>query len=131
MGLANQKRYDLSGKVCTGSLDSLSLKSLLEPDSSQFPAHSIDCRHEAEGTAHEFLVTGTAVEEKTLEAFRVGHDDGADLLKAEMSSLVEKYSGYIECWDDVRGAPLDVKLLWAARAVEMQFFEKMGVSRPI
>ena len=34
-GLANQKRYDLSGKVCTGNLDYLSV-------ASQFPAHWID-----------------------------------------------------------------------------------------
>ena len=36
--------------------------------------------------------------------------------------MVEKYSGYVGCWDDVSGAPLDVKLLRAAREVEMQFF---------
>ena len=41
--------------------------------------------------------------------------------------MVEKCSGYVERWDDVSGAPLDVKLLRAAREVEMQFFEKMGV----
>ena len=44
-----------------------------------------------------------------------------------MDSLVEKYLGYVECWDDVSGAPLDVKLLRSARAVEMQLFEMMGV----
>ena len=44
-----------------------------------------------------------------------------------MDSLVEKYSGYVECWDDVSNAPLDVKLLRAARAIDMDFFEKMGV----
>ena len=87
----------------------------------------IDNKHEPEGTAHEFLVTDTAVEEEALGAFKVGHNDGADLLKVEMSSLVEKYFGCVECWDDVSGAPLDVKLLRAAREVEMQFFEKMGV----
>ena len=95
--LSNQEMYDLSGKVCTGTLDSLSLKSLLEPDSFQFPAHWIDSQHEPEGTAHELLVTDSAVEEEALGAFRVGHNDGADLLKAETSSLAEKYSGYIEC----------------------------------
>ena len=92
-GVANQTRYDLSGKVCTGSLDSLSLKSLLDPDSFQFPAHWIDSIQEPEGTAHKFLVTDTAVEEEVLGAFRVRHNDGADLLKIEMSSFVEKYSG--------------------------------------
>ena len=78
--------YDLSGKICTGSLDSLSLKSLLGLGGSQFPAHFIDCKHEPEGTAHEFLATDTAVEEEALGAFRVGHNDGADILKAEMST---------------------------------------------
>ena len=47
--------------------------------------------------------------------------------KAEMSSFIEQYSGYIGCWGDSSGAPLDVKLLRAARAVEMQPFEKIGV----
>ena len=59
--------------------------------------------------------------------FIVGHNDGADLLKAEMSSLVEKYSGYIDLWNDVSGAPLDVKLPRAAGAAEMQLFENMGI----
>jgi hypothetical protein len=80
-GLANQKRYDLSGKVCTGSLDYLLLMSLLEPIDSLLPAHWIDSKHEPEGTAHEFLVTDTAVEEEALGAFKVGHIDGADILK--------------------------------------------------
>ena len=126
-GIANEKRYDLSGKVCTGSLDSLSLKSLLEPGTFQFPAHWIDSMHAPEGSAHEFLATDTVVEEEALGAFRVGHNDGADLLRAEMSNLVAKYSGYVECRDDVSGAPLDAKRLRAARAVEMQFVEKMNV----
>ena len=126
-GFANQKTYDLSGKVCTGNLDYLSLMSLLEPVDSQFPAQWIDNKHEPEGTAHRFLATDTAAEEEALEAFKVGHNDGADLLSIEMSSLVEKYSGYVECWDDVSGAPLDAKFLRAARDVEMQFFENMCV----
>ena len=40
---------------------------------------------------------------------------------------MERHSGYIQCWDDVTGAPLDVKLLRQARALEMQFFGRMGV----
>ena len=85
-GLANQKRYDVSGMVCTGSLNSLSLKSLLEPDSSRFPAHWIDSKHEPDGTAHKFLVTGAAFEEEAIGAFKVGHNDGADLLRIETNS---------------------------------------------
>ena len=60
-------------------------------------------------------------------ALHVGANVGADLLKLEMSSLVETYSGYAECWGDVSGAPLDVKLLRATRALEMQFFDNTGV----
>ena len=44
-----------------------------------------------------------------------------------MDSLVEKYSGYVGCWVAVSWAPLDVRLLRAARAVEMQFFGRRGV----
>ena len=44
-----------------------------------------------------------------------------------MNALVQKISGDWECSDDVSGAPLDEKLLREARALEMHFFEKMGV----
>ena len=27
-------------------------------------------------------------------------------MRREMSTIIEKYSGYAECWDDVTGAPL-------------------------
>ena len=76
-------------------------------------------KHEPEGTPHEFLVVDTAIEQEAFGAFGVGHNDGADLFKIEMSSLVEKYLGYVKCWNGISGAPLDVKLLRAARAVEM------------
>ena len=92
-----RRRYDLSGKVCSGNPDYLSLMSLLEPVDSQFPTHWIDNKHEPEGTAHEFLVIDSAAEEEALGVFKVGHNDGADLLRIEMSSLVEKFSGYVEC----------------------------------
>ena len=39
----------------------------------------------------------------------------------------ERSGGYVESWDDVSGSPLDVRLLREARAVEMEFFSKMGV----
>ena len=45
-GPASQKQYDLSGRVFTGSLDSVSPRSLVELEGSQFPAHWIDSRHE-------------------------------------------------------------------------------------
>ena len=44
-----------------------------------------------------------------------------------MNSIVEKYGGVVDSWDDVTGAALDIRLLREARAVEMAFFDKMGV----
>ena len=65
-GFANQKRYDQTGKVCTGDFDSVAFKSLLELESDSFPAHWVDSKHESQGTAHEFLVTEAAVEDEEL-----------------------------------------------------------------
>ena len=98
----------------------MTLQSLVETDDSRFPKLLIDKRHESYGTAHELPVIDAPVKEESLGVFRVGHNTGAELLKAEMDSLVKKYSGYVECLGDVSGAPLYVKLLRAARAVEMQ-----------
>ena len=72
-------------------------KSLVELEGSQFPEHSIDSTHGPDGTARELLVANAPVEEETLGAFKIGHNVDVDLLKAEMDSLVEKYSGYVEC----------------------------------
>ena len=49
-GLANQKKYDRSGKVCTGRLDSIALNSFIHQDgegnvtseASPFPSHWVD-----------------------------------------------------------------------------------------
>ena len=38
----------------------------------------------------------------------------------EMNTTIEKYSGYVECSDDVSNMPLDVKLTRAARDLEME-----------
>ena len=57
--------------------------------------------------------------------FNVGFNDGADLLRGKMDILVERHACYIECWDDVTGLTLDVKLLRQSRALEMQLFDRM------
>ena len=97
LGIANQQRYDLSGRVCTGSLDSMSLTSLVEPEVSDFPEHWIDSKHGPDGTAHELLGIDAPVEEETLGACKIRLNVGADVLEAEMDSLVGTYSGYAEC----------------------------------
>ena len=69
----------------------MSLTSLVEPEGSQLPAHCIDSRYELDGTAHELLVLDAAVKEQVFGALKVGRNDGADLLEAEMSSSIQKY----------------------------------------
>ena len=136
-GLANQKQYDESGRVCAGNLDAEALNSLDEtmadpvvlecmqnsvsqsdvsqssdisrgslmlapissdrkqinyPDSSAFPAHWTDTKHEPDGTDHRHLVTQDVVAEECFGAFSVGEDKGEDILIKEMCSLVERYS---------------------------------------
>ena len=52
-GLANQKRYDASGKVCTGPVTANVLQSLMtmiQPGVSEFPEHWRDSKHEPDGT---------------------------------------------------------------------------------
>ena len=92
-GISNPKRYDLSGGVCTGSIDSLALKSLVEPDDFQFPKHWIDNSHEPDGTAHERLVIDAPVEEETLGAFKVGHNTGADFAQGRDGQLGREVLG--------------------------------------
>ena len=60
-GLANQKRYDRSGKVCSGIVAAETLKSMISliaqrPEGGgEYPSHWKDEKHEADGTAHNFL----------------------------------------------------------------------------
>ena len=60
-------------------------------------------------------------------AFHTGFNDGEATLRREMNTLIVKCSGYLECWDDVSSMPLDIKLMRAARDLEMQLSRKMGV----
>ena len=59
--------------------------------------------------------------------FKAGVNTGAQLLALEIAALVEKYDGRVDAWDDVTGASLVGNLVQQARAIEMQFFSKMGV----
>ena len=92
----------------------------------EFPKHWIDDKHEPDGTARSFIVTPEG-EHRTVGMLFTGDNEGAQLLRQEMDSIVERHSGYVECWDDVTGAPMQEGLLRAARDLEMNFFERMGV----
>jgi hypothetical protein len=96
---------------------------------SEFPPHWRDRKHEPDGTAHDTLAVEEgqeAMPEERNGYFRIGINDGEQMLKMEMNALMEKYDA-TESWDDVSGAPLIVGLVRAARKLEMKFFEKMGV----
>ena len=92
-----------------------------------FPSHWNDDKHEPDGTAKDMIIIGKCVDERRVGTFRTGVNEGAELLRLEMNSIVEKYGGVVDSWDDVTGAALDIRLLREARAVEMAFFDKMGV----
>ena len=154
-GLANQKRYDEAGVVCTGGLSLNSLKAfanvnvrrdncIVKPDgnviipdrpildpwrqpskNNQFPDHWLDCKHEPDGTAHGYIDTGDD-SYREIGELHSGVNVGAQQLQLELDSIIERHSGYVECWDDVSGAPLLEDLLRAARDLEMDYFERMG-----
>ena len=92
-----------------------------------FPSHWVDEKHEPDVTARSHLVTAEHRLPEYLGYFSVGKNEGEDILKEELNGILERQFGGVECWDDVTNARLDVKLMRAARALEMQFFEKMGV----
>ena len=92
-----------------------------------FPSHWVDVKHEPDGTARAHLVPAEHRLPESLGYFSVGKNEGEDILKEELNGSLERQFGGAECWDDVTNARLDVKLMRAARALEMQFFEKMGV----
>ena len=76
-----------------------------------YPAHWVDDWHEPDGGQDD---RGT----------RPQH--GVTLLQAEMSGLTYR-GGYEAAWDDVSNAELVPALVKAARAVEMEYFERLGV----
>ena len=88
-GLANQKRYDASGKICSGPISSQSLRAFIgsvdggaiPASSDEFPAHWTDKKHEPDGTAHRHIVVDGSVEEASVGQFTTGPNVGADLLR--------------------------------------------------
>ena len=58
--------------------------------------------------------------------FTTGTNDGAELLRKHLSALITR-QGETYCEDDVSGEVLDEAGVRAARALEMEFFLKMGV----
>ena len=58
--------------------------------------------------------------------FNVGPNVGAELLTKHLSALVSR-NGATSCVDNVSGETLDEAGVRAARALEMEFFQKMGV----
>jgi hypothetical protein len=95
--------------------------------SKPFPSRWVDEKHEPDGTARNHLVTAEHRLPESLGYFSVGKNEGEDILKEELSGILERQFRGVECWDDVTNARLDVKLMRAARALKMHVFEKMGV----
>ena len=60
------------------------------------------------------------------ELHGVRPQNGTAILKEEMSGLVTRGGEYV-AWDDVTEAGLDPKEVWAARMLEMEYFEKLKV----
>ena len=135
-GLIKQKNKDKLNRVTTGrmtegelkgfvnSLCSLqSVKSGIQRISSiqtnggitrpvgKYPEHWMDTWHEPEGG---FDVRG------------VRPQYGVTILESEMSALTCK-GGYEVAFDDVSNAQLEPSLVKAARALEMEYFKKLGV----
>ena len=151
VGLMKQHKYDLSGRSCSGRLNVTQLKSLLvvsKVDTSDelqsFPKHWVDDKHERDGTSHMFIDTpdesersGNCTDCVTGRRLYGGINEGAVLLRDELESIcqedyqlcaLQEYSPTeMVCTDDVSGANLDVKMVKAARALEMEFFSRMRV----
>ena len=58
--------------------------------------------------------------------FSTGVNRGAEILDNEMRQLIER-DGYADCYDDVSGERLEESGVREARALEMEFFQKMRV----
>ena len=90
------------------------------------PERWIDSKHEPEGTGRLLIVTDDVEGKRSCGSFHTGFHIWEDTLRREMNTIIKKYSGYVECWDDVSNMPLDAKLMRAARDLEMGFFRNMG-----
>ena len=125
-GLVNQQKYDRSHRVCTGGLSAGSLSSRLQsvneggaehvkppaghvniPWSERsktittFPEHWIDSKHEPEGAGRLLIVADDVEGKRSCGSLHTGFNVWEDTLRREMNTIIEKYSGCVECWDDV------------------------------
>ena len=150
--LANQQKYDRSHRVCTGGLDagspSLLLRSVNEggEEHVQLPVghadtpwskprkvifafceHWVDSRHEAEGTGRLYIVTDNFEGTRSCGYVHTVFKDGEATLRRDLNTIIEQYSGCVECWDDVGSVPLEIKLMREAHDLEMALSKSMGV----
>ena len=132
-GLANQNRFDSSGKVCTGPSGIGALRSFIgivseqtDVERGKFPDHWVDKKHEPDGTAHNHIVIEGNDSYDRLGQFYTGENIGAEKLSGELSALAGKELSEFECYDDVTGAHLKEEMVRKARAVEMEFFSNRG-----
>ena len=100
-----------------------------EPDGRKF----IDLKHAPEGTHPSHLDgIGEDVENSAVKTgmatgyFNVGVNQGARMMNEVMNKFLLAIQGG-ETFDDVSGEQLDMNMVKAARALEMDFFERMGV----
>ena len=96
----------------------------------EFPALWHDTKHEEDGSDKEYICVdkpeaNTSANEIDFGSyFKSGMNAGARALREAMSALHESE---FEAIDDVSGAVLDESKVRQARAVEMEFFVRMGV----
>ena len=93
----------------------------------------VDTKHEPDGTHPAHLdgidegAEDSAVDnEMTKGYFKVGMNKGAKIMSESMNRFLLAIQGK-ETLDDVSGEQLDASMVKAARALEMEFFEPMGV----
>ena len=100
---------------------------MVEPKMIVVPKHWLDTKHEPDGTAFNHIVIPGSTVEDRVGQLTTGVNDGAQKLQHDINALDNYYESDNVCVDDVSGALLDEKLLRQARALEMDFFETMGV----
>ena len=135
-GILKQKLLDAEGHQVTGGMNQGQMYSLMcrvidEPTTRRLRARSehrpmmkpiggwrcnwVDCMHEHEGGSDEH---GGRIR------------NGVEEMKKHMSSLYER-GGMPEAWDDVNNVFLDPEEVKKARAIEMDFFRKLGVYKRV
>ena len=115
-GLARQKKYDVRGKSCSSVDNKGQLMNLVgktkeidkiedDPDDRTFPAHSIDTKHEVDGTdTMQFEISVSAFEtdgddpraydeDKMNYYVHTGPNTGAEILSGEMREIARRPTG--------------------------------------